>query len=204
MQKFQLSAELLEEARIPKKYWSLGLTDYVATDDSARRLVIRFIKRFGRFRVSGGGIFFSGPSETGKTFLGTFILKCLLAHGHNVMYVKLYDLSQEYLGATVEDLTLRQRYGPHTDCVLVDNVCAEPGKAEINALRRFLEIRSDENLPYLIASPLTSTEIQTHYGEVIAKTIFRDLMDATLSTEGIEFSMARIHDERKMKHWRNL
>lgn len=194
----RLSAELLREANIPRRFWEFGVEDFYGPP-AALETARRYVKRFEQARDRGTGLYLHGPPESGKTFLGTLVLRCLMAEGFNVAYVTLHELAQQYLNKDGVGRTLRQRYGADLDCVFLDVVLGDTNKAEQNAFRRFVEIRSDGGYPYLIGSPHQLVEMESSYGLKLARSLHGDLIVVACAAEESGFIRESEIEKRKLE-----
>ncbi len=198
MKKIELSVELLAEANIPQKFWPFDLSTF-GGNPKAKDLVVQYIKKAQDARVSGVGIFLCGCAQTFKTFLGTYILKCVLHRGYSVRYTSLPDIAREHFVEGDTNYTIRQLYGS-VDFVFIDDLIGQPHKGETQALARVLQVRATIGLPTIMAAVLPLSEMAEHYGDLVAKQlgIFREI---NCNSDSAAFTVHRIQEEAKSKIW---
>lgn len=173
-----LNADLLKDANIPKKFWQLGRDTYIGDKDSLMR-VEKYVMKFESAYGDGVGLLLSGPTQSCKTFLATYALKCLLKRGMQVAYFSMDELFELYIGGdSAGDNFLVKFREPH--CVVIDGVgvtdVAKKGKR--NALEKVITLRSDNGSPYIICTDLEDNEaIRENYGEKIAACVDSDLVE---------------------------
>jgi len=194
-----LNKELLEEANIPPKYWPLGIETYFG-NPTALEKTKTYVKKIQVAFDNGVGLFFfSAHPQTCKTFLGTLILKSVLAKGYSARYSSLIDIARQYVGEGDTDHSLRQLYGA-VDFVFIDDLVEAPNKAERNGIERIVLMRSTAGLPTLVASSISLGEVAEHYGN---KTAYRfgTLTEIDTSYANAAFSVDRQNEEAKSQIW---
>ncbi len=178
MKTLQLTQEALEDARLPKAFWPLGSDTYFGN-----RLALKqsehYIRKHAEALASGTGLLLIGPPSSLKTFLLTYILRCLLAKGHSVRYTTLDELVDLYFqreGASIGSELCTDRF------VAVDNLSEVINKAAPNALKALFRRRRDNGLCTLFATDLEDAEFTRQYGPV---------------AESVEESSLKIHCSSK-------
>lgn len=195
---FKITSELLTESAIPKKFWRLDINSYIGNRDAVLA-VVKYIKQFDTAYQTGVGMFFTGHSQSCKTFLGTFVLKCLIARGRTVRYTTLADVVREYFGEGETNHTMRQLYNS-ADVVFVDDLIEVPNKGEISGLARLLQLRSTQGYPTLTASTLPLQGIAENYGDDVARH-FGLMREISTDSQSVAFSVHRIQESRKRAIW---
>lgn len=163
MPKIALSRDLLAETGIPKKFWAYDLREFSGSD-SAVRACVWYIKKAKVACQNGVHLFLAGPVNSGKTFLGTFVLKCVLVKGFTVKYTTLVDISRDYVGDGETKHSLRKLYLDSADFLFIDDVVIDPNKAEKNGLERVLKLRLTAGLPTIMASRESGSEVMLSFG----------------------------------------
>lgn len=201
MPEIELTLELLNESQIPQRFWPLGFQTYEGNPD-ALSAVLRFIKRSRVARSAGVGIFLTGHPQSFKTFLGTFILKCVMHRGFSARYTTLSDVSQEYFGEGETNHTMRQLYGA-VDFVFIDDLRGAPHKGEVSSLLRVLQIRAKNNLPTVLASTLPMAEMSEHFTDDVA-VLLQSMKEVNCASESATFAVHQIREKEKSKIWGDL
>ena len=152
-----LNRDLLMDAEIPSKFWDIDMLTYFGSTD-AMRTVNRYIRKAEEAKAEGVGLFIEGGPQSFKTFLLTHALKCLMAKGHSTHYVK-YDKLVDVAFSGKFNFESYFRSGVF---VAIDDVMVDPKTSK--ALLRFLKLRVDAGVPFLIASSATLTAINQGLG----------------------------------------
>lgn len=147
-QRLVLTEAELKLANIPRKFWELAQMSYPGSDD-AMEAVCNYVQRFDP--RSNVGLMLRGPANSCKTFLGTFVLRNLLARGVTSNYVSLDYLSDAMFNP---DKSVFSSIVRGHSLLFVDNVNLPRHEGQKNALLRAVRTRSDEGLPYILATQL--------------------------------------------------
>ena len=160
----QLNLDRIAEARIPKKFWTLGSDNYYGLD-TAKKQAYKYIKRFDIALAKGIGLTFYGPTRGQKTFLICHVLKCLLARDHTALYVTAGEIADSIMDKQ-SPITFRQLAYPTV--LAIDNAEMFSNQFAKEALLRALRARADEGKPFLFATRYEPTEFEEVFGESIA------------------------------------
>jgi DNA replication protein DnaC len=177
----KLNKDLLKDAAIPKKFWPLGAKTYFG-DHAALQKADNYVSKFSKAYSEGVGLFVTGAPYTLKTFLLTYILKCLMHEGYSTLYCTLDELYEYYMQEESAGAGFLARF-KSPECIVLDNVNAPFGKGVRNALIKVVTFRSDNGLPYLIGSTLNNDEIKNLYGDRIAVHFDSDLYEVPCSVD---------------------
>ena len=118
----ELRVSVLIDAKIPRRFWELGPETFSGNQD-ALQTCMRFVKtvlKSLRLNSSCDSLVIQGHECSGKTFLGSFILKCLLSRNYGALYTTLNDLGKHHLGQET-DTGFRNLYGSGTQVLFVDD-----------------------------------------------------------------------------------
>lgn len=202
MSKIVLSRDVLAETGIPRKFWPYDLRHFSGSD-SAVKACSKYIRKSKIAFQNGVHLFLTGNVNSGKTFLGTFILKCILVKGHSVKYTTLVDISRDYVGDGETRHSLRKLYLDSADFLFIDDVVTEPNKAEKNGLERVLKLRLTAGAPTIIASCFCGAETQLGYGQSFHAFVG---LAQEISTESPASDFAVDHEAKlnRSKIWGNL
>lgn len=187
-----LNSELLTEAYIPKAYWSLGHKTYKGSPEALEK-IHTYIRKESFAHSHGVGLLIRGPAESYKTFLLTYVLKCLLAKGRDVSYFKAKTIVDSNFK---ESHTFDSTFAFY-DFIGVDDLCVPPNKGEADAFLRLVKLRKDEGRPMLVATTFTEAEFAHFYGETVAS-FFRNYT-TTVETTAQVFQNASDAVKRKEK-----
>lgn len=158
----ELSKALLKDSRIPTKFWEMGTDTYLGS-----KRALNACKHYLSVKGKPPGLMFIGKASSCKTFLATYVLKCLMAQGKIVAYYTTDDLCDAYFARldTSATTTFRERIlAP--DFICFDNVNAPVGRGHKIALLRAVRLRSDEGLPYFVCTRFDDETLLSLYGVV--------------------------------------
>jgi DNA replication protein DnaC len=182
MKPIKINSDLLKDANIPKRFWKLGRDTYFG-DAKALKRVEHYVKNFDEAHEKGVGLLFVGPSQSCKTFLASYVLKCLLAVGLQVAYYSLDELFELYISGDSAGDNFLSKFR-EVNCVVIDNigVSDKDKRGRRNALERVISFRSDNGLPYIICTDLDDHKsIRENWGEKIAHCLVNDLVEVECS-----------------------
>jgi DNA replication protein DnaC len=163
MKTLTLNTDILTESGIPEKFWNYGADTYLGSTDALLTSNL-YVRGCERMLSSNMGLMFIGEHQSCKTFLLTYVLKCLLAKGHSVRYITLKHLTDLMIGAVEERERSFRVVSTDAQFLGVDCLEDDATKGEIDCFERLVTIRSDKGLPLLIASDLPSREFKNIFG----------------------------------------
>lgn len=168
MRDITLSVDLLQECAIPRKFWALGADTY---SGSAKALAQAdaYVKHSAKNQA---GAYVYGPSGTYKTFLLTYILRCLLAQGSNVMYANMKDLPGQLFGEDSAEFR-QQCFG--CSFIAVDDVVEPTSPNAFKGISRFFSWCRDNQINLILASQFTPVELADCFGKEIANWLHEDV-----------------------------
>lgn len=163
-EKEELKQKLFEESGVGKRYWHLTPNDYQETPDNKanRQAIADYIT--GK---SKDNLWLVGAAGTGKTMLGAMIVREL-----GGKYIKSYQLINDVLRAgsysaseSVNQLVNRlARYSR----LVIDEVGKSGNKdTEVNILWQLLNERYENEVPTVMISNLSKTELANYLGSHI-------------------------------------
>lgn len=152
----QLTKVILESCNIPRAFWEMGADTYPG-DQNALRMCEKYIEKMEVMYSTGGGLCLRGMRESGRTFLMTYVLKCLIAKGYGVYYLTLDDLTNALLSRSAEvDIAATLS----VEILGIDNINILATKGDQIALKRVLADRADRLAPTLIATDLDEPKFE--------------------------------------------
>lgn len=160
--KMELNTDALIEARIPKRFWTLG-ADTFPGEPKILAQVSKYVKTQLSIR-NGAGLRFEGPPQSGKTFLATYALKLLMAHGMSATYFSLEDLADAYFSRLDASTDSFRNRVLQADVACFDNVGMTGNAGFAIALLRAVRLRSDELKPYFICTAFSPLQLLDVYG----------------------------------------
>lgn len=86
-----LVAEDLDRMQLPREYWELRIQ---GSPESARPLVISYLRSLNARIPAGVGLLLSGPAGTGKTALAAIVAKEARIQGYSVLFIPVWDLRE--------------------------------------------------------------------------------------------------------------
>lgn len=150
-----LTTEALEEANIPRRFWKMGRNDYFGSS-RALKACESYIHESMKAYKRGLSLLIQGETDSGKTWLISYVLRCLLAQneGYTVFYTTLDDLT-EYMIRPEKDERFSQKFLASDfvalDCVNTANEGTRP------AFRKFVRLRIDNAMPFILGTSLSLT-----------------------------------------------
>lgn len=187
--KISLTPELLKESGIPERFWRLGRDNYYGAP-AALKQTEKYITESAEAIKTGLGLFFSGPTDSGKSFLMVYALKCLLAKGHISQYVSLETMKDSHFE---DDKDLFEQIFLEPVFLGIDNCEGDINKGHVNALIRVLRERYDANLPTLICTKLSDSDFAAQFGEASAKFVDQNSVHVNCSANQL---LVRAKQER--------
>jgi DNA replication protein DnaC len=139
-----VSLDVLEESKIPQKYWHLSVDTYEGDKDALSE-VSKYLKHVEENFENGQGLFIRGPLHSHKTFLLTYALKVLLSKDYDCRYLKIRELVDLMMASKITQLS-------RIDYVALDNLDADVfNPAARMAVTHLINFRADEGKPTLFA-----------------------------------------------------
>lgn len=172
----KLNTDLLRDVGIPKKFWELGKDTYPG-DPRCLKQAEHYVLNFNDAIAKGVGLRFSGPTKSYRTFLATYVMKCLLIRGASTRYFSLDNLYELYVGSDDEAAGQGFLSNFKADLIVLDNLTIAPNKATKNALLKVITFRADNGLPFIVCTSLTDEELCDEYGDRIGEHIANDLLE---------------------------
>ena len=136
---------------------------------------LEFCKSYAEsFTLDSNGIYMSGGTGLGKTHLSLAIADAVIRKGHSVIYGSapelLRVLEREFYGRsdgdTMDTLT-------KCDLLILDDLGAEMEKQQYTSLvYELVNARVSRNLPMVVSSNLSVTELQQRYHDRICSRLF--------------------------------
>lgn len=136
---------------------------------------LEFCKSYAEsFSLNSNGIYMSGGTGLGKTHLSLAIADAVIRKGHSVIYGSapelLRVLEREFYGRsdgdTMDTLT-------KCDLLILDDLGAEMEKQQYTSLvYELVNARVSRNLPMVVSSNLSVTELQQRYHDRICSRLF--------------------------------
>jgi DNA replication protein DnaC len=151
MKNLALNFDLLRDAAIPKAFWGLGAETYWG-DKRALDLANNYIESCFKVSESGVSLVFAGPHASCKTFLVTYILRCLMVRRFDVKYSSLDQLTNRYFDKT-EGLRLEREVSA-PDFLGLDGVDQTDKGGAALVLDQILRYRKDHRLPVVLATSM--------------------------------------------------
>lgn len=136
---------------------------------------LNFCKQYVKdFSYNSPSLFFIGKTGLGKTFLSSAIAKELLQKGHNVAFDSIQNflraIENEHFGRVVNTDTLQTLID--ADLVILDDLGSEFSSAFYStALYNVINSRLNKELPTIISSNLSLSELQNKYDDRIISRI---------------------------------
>lgn len=170
--KEKFSEETLTEARIPKRFWNLDRKDYFGKKSSLEQ-VENYIRRAPKAYRTGVGLLFVGDRDCGKTFLLTYLLRCLMLQKFTVAYYTMDEITTIMTAPEADDEKFNVKFSaPHF--LGLDDVDSTQG-APIAALKKLVRLRRDNGLPLLVCTSLCETDdgdlFKRAYGDTAERVI---------------------------------
>lgn len=154
-----LSVELLQEMNVPEAFWPLGRDQYFGSVPALNTAEDYILRAEAALR-KGAGLCFYGSADSGKTFLLTYVVRCLAARGFSGHYLTLEEATN-----------LRfDRDGDGGECLrsskflALDNVDFTENRGWREVLRQLLRTRKDQHFPFLIGTRLDRESFRSCYG----------------------------------------
>lgn len=149
-----LTPEELEVAQIPRRFWNLSKEDYYGSP-KALKVVEQYVSNKQKVWKKGTCLIFNGEENSGKTFLITYALRCLMAYKYPVRYTTMADLTEAMMRP---DLIRNFRSEiSYQGFLALDNI-TEVNAGTQSAFRRFVAHRRDAALPMLVSTNAASSK----------------------------------------------
>ncbi len=167
----ELRSELLEDARIPKKYWTEDISGYIGAGAAlvrAHRYTSNWKKALG-FCV---GLCFYGPANSQKSLLLTHVLKCVLSKGYGGLYVT----ANEVVDIAIEKKETRLSFHAlgEPDLLVIDNMellHSSKSTFPLEAILRAIRLRLDNGRPFLVGTRHQPDSFEEVFGESITSSL---------------------------------
>lgn len=159
MRVLSLRREVLEEANIPEAFWPLGADTYPGTPESLES-INKYVKESKFAAEHSLGLLIRGPTESFKTFLITYVLKCLSHQGWEVYYCKFRDSCDRYFDNEIDFSTLYSC----SNFLAIDDLSLPPNRGEATVLMQILKMRKDEGKPVLLSTTFSDEKLAHYFG----------------------------------------
>ena len=161
---------------IALRYQVLGWRDTEGVDTRPKNIAMKFVGNLDRNIRSGRGLYLSGPQGTGKTMIGTLILKAALAKGYSGHFTTFYELLQdgsEGFRSEVDKEWFEDKVR-NSDLLMIDDPGKEmhQGERQIDFKQSMLDDvirhRTSSLLSTIVTSNSTFDDFRKRYGVSIA------------------------------------
>ena len=158
---------------VPRHEQQLGLRDAKAANPESVEVVKEYIRTFSEYRRRGLGLFLWGANGTGKTMLGSIVLKEALGQGYRGFFTSFADLlSRRMIGFSDKDYTVwYTSQVKNAELLLLD----DPGKehrANVSFVDSVLDdlvrYRINMLLPTIITTNVSPQRVESIYGDSVA------------------------------------
>ena len=161
---------------IPLLYQQLGLRDTKSVNRDALLSVLTYLENAVDHLDSGTGLYLYGPNGTGKTMLGTLVLKTIMSQGYSGYWTTFIDLIEGkkagFDNPEAKEWFVRQI--KNSDFLLID----DPGKEQTSGERQIgfqtslldevVRHRNGMQLPTIITANYSPEVFEQRYGQSIA------------------------------------
>src|SRR5688572_30449175 len=190
-----LNTDLLQDVKIPKKFWELGKDTFPGQKDVMAQ-ADHYVLNFGHEKNNHVvGLLFVGPSKSFKTFLATYILKCLLVRGVSVKYFTAESLTDAYLLREEVNMITQLRT---CHCVVIDNLGLCFNKSMRNAVEKAIRFLSDNLIHYVVCTTLEDEfELSGQYGQIASHHLMSELIRVECNRTANKKSHFELQQEKK-------
>lgn len=154
-----LTVELLTEMNVPKAFWSLGRDDYFGNPQALQQAE-EYIRRVASAIKRGTGLCFYGTEDSGKTFLLTYVIRCLASKGYLGHYLTLEEATSLHFDRESDGIECLRT----STFLALDNVDYTDNRGWRDVLRLLLRSRKDQHFPILLATRLDREAFEACYG----------------------------------------
>jgi len=161
---------------IPIRYQKLGWRDTHAVNSASLRSIVEYVQQAEDHIANGTGLYLYGPNGTGKTMIGSLVLKIMMSRGYSGYMTTFIDLI-EGKKAGFDDAEAKEwfvRQVRNSDFLLID----DPGKEQTSGERQIgfqtslldevVRYRSGMQLPTIITANYSTDVFRQRYGESIS------------------------------------
>jgi DNA replication protein DnaC len=159
-------------ANLPRRYHSLDGHDftpqYRSRNEGVVEAVDEYLKSFRYNYHYGLGLCFHGPLGTGKTLLGTHVLKAVLKMGYSGYFIQFGDLFHAWAASwkDEESKELVERHMKRADLLVLDDLLSDKRNSEgflqagLEAITRH---RYNNNLPTILTTNMSEQQVQDEF-----------------------------------------
>lgn len=151
-------------AGIPEQYMRLDWHDYEGSP-AAREFVDKYLEKWRAYREHGFGVEFGGPKlGIGKTFAATHLGKEMVKHRQRAYFVPFVEMVSAFERSDAEAVEYKLRMTPY---VILDDILEPKSERQEhfyhNKFEAIIRHRTNYNLPTIITTNLTTTELEEYY-----------------------------------------
>lgn len=161
----ELPLQLLQVAKIPKRFWGLTLEDYNFKGQGTLEKVFKaYVANFSTMMNDACNLLIAGSNGTGKTMLASIILQ----EGLKRYYSGYYITISEYINLKFNSIDLTEL--TNCDILIIDELGAElqlKTHAEVVAIESLLKYREEKGLVTIICTNMEKSELSERYGNTV-------------------------------------
>jgi len=174
----------IQRANIPPKYRDKDFKDFVEQNQLAYQKVTDYCKHLKSAKSKGIGIYFVGPSGTGKTLLACSILKEAVRQGYTGYFGFLSSII-----VTINDEFFRKKSGDTfgriktCDFLVIDEIekIYKSDSGYVDALfDELIRTRDFDNLPVIMTSNVTMDRLESVHGKSVCSMLTEKLIEIPL------------------------
>ena len=161
----EVPSQLLQVAKIPKKFWGMTLEDYSFKGKLAvGKILNAYVDNFFTMMEDACNLLIMGSNGTGKTMLASIILQEALKRKNSGYYITISEfITQKFNSIDLTELT-------NCDILVLDELGAElqlKTHSEVVAIESLLKYREEKNLVTIVCTNLDKNELSERYGNTV-------------------------------------
>ncbi len=156
---------LTENARrlagIGKSHWAARISS-IPDGYDYKNIIKGYVAGMHLYELAGLGVFLYGDIGSGKTSIGSIILRNALARGGSILSIRMVDMLDELTARRPVDLTNGSSLInalKKVNYLLVDDLTPEDKIWRTNKIESVLRARNDEKLPTIITSNMPKDDV---------------------------------------------